>query len=314
MLNILSITGPIYIVIALGFLAGRYGPFSASDMRVLGKFVVNFALPALLFTALSQRPINDILNVGYLAAYAIGSMTVLLSGLAYARYAQKKSMPASALFGMGMAFSNSGFVGYPIVLQVLGPPAAVALAMCMIVENVFLLPLTLALAEMGGNDGVHWHRVLLQTLAGLLKNPIILAIFAGFGVALLHIPLSEPLTRTVNMLALASTALALFVIGGSLVGLKPQGMMGDVATVALGKLLLHPLVVFAVLWAFPPIDPTLRMAAIIYASMPMLSIYPILAQRYHEEGFCAAALLLATLLSFMTVSAMLWVLSAPGTG
>jgi len=52
-MNILAITVPIYIVMGIGYFAGRAGLFSAPDMRVLGKFVVKFALPALLFTALS---------------------------------------------------------------------------------------------------------------------------------------------------------------------------------------------------------------------------------------------------------------------
>lgn len=310
MLNILAITGPIYIVIAIGFIAGRTGLFSGPDMRVLGKFVVNFALPALLFTALSQRPIADILNGRYLTAYATGSLAVLFAATGFARFAQRRDMPQSALIGMGMSFSNSGFVGYPIALQILGPPAAVALAMCMIVENILLLPLALALAEMGSNHGHGWQRVLLQSFVGLARNPIILAIFAGFAVSLLGIRLSEPLVRTINMLAMASTAVALFVIGGSLVGLKVRSVLGDVAAVAMGKLLLHPLAVFSMLWMVAPVDAQLRMAGIIFASMPMLSIYPILAQKYHEEGFCAAALLVATLLSFLTVSGVLWVVTS----
>ena len=84
----------------------------------------------------------------------------------------------------------------------------------------------------------------------------------------------------------------------------------DVAMVSLGKLLLHPLSVFAMLWLLPPVAPELRAAAILYASMPMLSIYPILAQKYGFEGFCAAALLLATVLSFVTISVILWLLGS----
>ena len=76
-MNILAITVPIYIVMGIGYFAGRAGLFSAPDMRVLGKFVVKFALPALLFTALSQRPIADIVNGSYLAAYAVGSLRCL---------------------------------------------------------------------------------------------------------------------------------------------------------------------------------------------------------------------------------------------
>jgi hypothetical protein len=309
-LSVLSITGPIYIVIAIGFLAGRTGVFSAPDMRVLGKFVVKFALPALLFTALSQRPIADILNGRYLAAYAGGSLALFFAALAVARYLQRRSMAQSALIAVGMSFSNSGFVGYPIALQILGPPAAVALAMCMIVENVLMFPLALSLAEMDAGRSVRWQSVVLQSLRGLARNPMIIGIFAGFTVSLLGLQLSEPLVRTVNMLAMASTAVALFVIGGSLVGLDVRNVLGDVAVVALGKLVVHPLAVFAALWLLAPVDPHLRMAAVVYASMPMLSIYPILAQRYHYEGFCAAALLVATLLSFLTVSAALWAMTS----
>ena len=310
MFTILAITGPIYIVMAIGFFAGRARIFSGPDMRVLGTFVVKFALPALLFTALSQRPIADIVNGRYLGAYAAGSLIVFLAAVAYSRFIRRKRMSFSVLIGLGMSFSNSGFVGYPIALQILGPPAAVALAMCMIVENVLMFPLALVLAEMDRDSVQRWDQILLQSLAGLVRNPLILAIFAGFMVSLLGIQLSEPLVRTVNMLAMASTALALFVIGGSLVGLKVRSVLGDVVEVAIGKLLLHPLAVFGMLWLLAPVDEHLRMAALIYASMPMLSIYPILAQRYHHEGFCAAALLVATLLSFLTVTGVLWVMTS----
>lgn len=309
MLNTLAITGPIYIVIALGFLAGRFGLFSKPDMRVLGQFVVKFALPALVFTALSQRPLRDIVDGRYLLAYAAGSLLVMGGAFFYARRRQHKAMPISALFGLGSSCSNSGFIGYPIAAQVLGPqPAAVALAMSMLLENLLMIPLTLALAERGSASAQQWHRLVLLSLGRLMMNPVIVAIFAGFGVALFEIQLSEPLARTVNMLAMSSTALALFVIGGSLVGLEMKGMRTDVATVALGKLLLHPLAVGLAAWALPPADPQLRAAAVVFAGMPMLSIYPILAQQYHEEGFTAAALLLTTMLSFVSISVILWLL------
>jgi len=64
------------IVIGLGFIAVRLGVFAKVEMRILGKYVVNFALPALVFTALSQRPVNEILNGRYLLGYAAGSLSV----------------------------------------------------------------------------------------------------------------------------------------------------------------------------------------------------------------------------------------------
>ena len=112
------------------------------------------------------------------------------------------------------------------------------------------------------------------------------------------------------MLAMSSAAVSLFVIGGSLVGLHIKGLVRDVSAIALGKLLLHPLAVGLMVWLVPPDDATLRAAAVVFASVPMLSIYPILAQKYGFEGFCAAALLLATVLSFVTISLILWLLGS----
>jgi predicted permease len=308
-LHILAITGPIYLVIALGFLAGHFGVFAKADFRVLGTYVVKFALPALVFTALSQRPVSEILNARYLLAYACGSLAVMLAAFAWGWWRQGKSFTLSALCGMGMSCSNSGYIGYPIAVQVVGPgSAAVGLAMCMVIENLLMIPLTLAMAHSGTAGGGKWHQVVMQSLGQLVRNPIILAMLGGFGVALLGLPISGVLARTINMLSMSSAAVSLFVIGGVLVGLSMKGVRRDVSAIALGKLLLHPLAVGLLIWLLPPEDPTLRAAAVVFASVPMMSIYPILAQKYGLESFCAAALLLATVLSFVTISTMLWLL------
>ena len=310
MLQTLAITGPIYVVIALGFLAGHFGIFSKPDMRVLGNFVVKFALPALVFTAISQRPVREILNGRYVLDYALGSIAVMLTAFAWGWFRQGKSFTMSAICGLGMASSNSGYIGYPIAVQALGEsPAAIALAMCMLVENLLMIPLVLSMADAGTAGGRRWPKVLQHSFVQLARNPIVLAIVLGFGVALLEIHVTPTLSKTINMLALSSTAVALFVIGGSLVGLKTKGMRRDVSAIALGKLLLHPLAVGTLVWLLPPSDPSLGAAAVVFASVPMLSIYPILAQKYGLESFCAAALLLTTTLSFVTISAILWVLS-----
>ena len=56
MLDILAITGPIYLCILAGWASVRWNFSTKADMRVLGKFVLQIALPALLFSALASRP------------------------------------------------------------------------------------------------------------------------------------------------------------------------------------------------------------------------------------------------------------------
>jgi malonate transporter len=313
MLDIFTITGPIYLCIAAGFASVRWGLFSPSDMRVLGRFVIQIALPALLFSALASRPLAEVLHPGYLLAFTLGSLAIMLAALWFARKVLGKPLTESAYVAMGMSCSNSGYVGYPVMLLAFGPLAGVVLALNLIVENLIKLPLLFTLADAGAHDGKSSSvaQVLKQTAARQIRNPMILAILAGFVVALLGLRLPEVLTRTITLFSAASGGLALFIIGGTLVGLKVRGLRRQVSMIAVGKLLLHPLAVFGAvsllpLLGLPAVTGELRSAAILSAAMPMLGIYPLLAQRHGLEGFTAAALLATTAASFFTISAILW--------
>jgi predicted permease len=55
-------------------------------------------------------------------------------------------------------------------------------------------------------------------------------------------------------------------------------------------------------------DPALRAAVVLTGAMPMLGIYTILSQRHGHGTVSAAALLVTTVLSFFSLSALLWVL------
>jgi len=125
--------------------------------------------------------------------------------------------------------------------------------------------------------------------------------------------LPEPVLRAINLFALSSAGLSLFVIGGTLVGLPLAGLGQQIMPIAFGKLVLHPLAVFAAVMALPmlglaALEPSLRMAAVLLAAMPMMGIYPILAQSYGKEDLGAAALLVTTIASFFSLSGLIWLL------
>lgn len=313
MLDILAIIGPIYVVILIGFLTIRMGVFTQAEMRVFGKFVVKLALPSLIFNALAQRQISEIFNISYLLAYLGGSLTVLGLGYCWCRRRAALSPTSSTIYVMGMSCSNSGFVGYPILLLTLAPVAGVVLALNMMVENVVMIPLLLTLVERGQGGSAPWLRQVRDALARLFSNPLMIGLLAGLLVSLMGWKLPQPVARTVTMFAVTSGALSLFFIGGTLVGLPMAGMGRRVLPIVLGKLIAHPsavlLAILALPWlGLPALDPALRTAAVLMAAMPMMGIYPILAQAYEKDGFSSAALLLTTITSFFTLSALMCLL------
>lgn len=309
MFEILQVIAPVFLLIGLGYVCIRSGYVDKAILPALGALVVRISLPVLIFKSLSQRSIDEVFNLRYLSAYALASLLTLLIGFIWIR--RKQSFTVAAIRGMGVSFANSAFLGFPIAMQLLGPVASLALALTMMVESLLMLPLCLGLADFGQARGErHFWAAFLHVLRDLRKNPILIAIALGVLFALLGISLPGAAVRAIDLLAATSAPLALFVIGGTLAGLRLREMIGDAAWVAVGKLMLHPLLMLFAYLLLAPIDPALSTAAVLIAAMPMMSIFPILGQKYGQEAFCAAALLLTTIACFFTLSIVIWLLHA----
>lgn len=306
MLNVLSIVAPIFIAIAIGYGLAKSEILPKESVRGLGIFVLYVALPALIVKALVRSPLTELIDLRYLAAYGFGSAVVFGLAFALARFGQRGSLQRSALASLGSAASNSGFIGYPLAALVIGPPAIIGLALCMLVENFLIIPAALALAEAGTQAKAPLGKTLKTSAVGLIKNPIMIAILIGTLLSAFGIGLPAPVLKTIDLFATASAPVALFAIGASLVGLQVRGLGGDAGQIVVGKLLLHPLMVYLGFKLVGPVDPALASTGIIMAAMPMISIYPLIGQRYSLGDMCAAALLLSTVLSVLTITLVVW--------
>ena len=312
MLAILGITTPIFLLIGLGYIARWSGIIQRDQMQGVGVFVLYCALPALVIRALTQQPLEEVFKLNYLVAYGLGSIAVFAAGLLLCLKLQRQPLNASAMQALGMAAANSGFVGYPVAAMVIGSPAAVLLALNMLVENLLVLPAALILAEMGNHQGASVWRTVKKTALSLIKNPVLLGLLIGISIAVTGFSLPLPLFKAIDMLAEAAGPAALFVIGGALFGLQVKGMASDVGQIVIGKLIIHPLLIFIAFTFVPGIDPLYMAGALLFAAAPMISIYPLFGQRYGLGGVSAAAMLVATVASFFTLSLIIGLMSLSG--
>lgn len=306
---ILSVIGPIFALIALGYAVRRAGIFTAGDLRALGRYVVMLALPALIFRAVAGRDLAMLVDAGYLGAYLAGSLATF--ALFWALPARGGRRGAARTFeAMGASCANSGFFGYPILLLALPAVADRALALNMLVENVILIPLVLVLAE-ASRGGAAWGR----TLRGVAANPLMLAMVLGLALTLAGIAVPPALGQAIDIVARSSAAVSLVVIGGALVGVPRAARSGRVVLVAAGKLLVHPAAValgFAgVALAGVALDPVMVQAGVLMAAMPVMGVYPILAAQYGEGAPSAVVMLATTLGCFVTIAGLLAVLGLP---
>lgn len=330
MLEVLGVVAPVYLAVAVGYLAVRSGLFPASGVPMLGAYVVRIGLPALLFGVLVRGQLTEVLHPTYLLAYGLGSLLAL--GVGYVLTVRGlRGVPGlpgdpqvarvrAAYLGLGSGMANSGYVGYPVLHSAMPQVAGPAFGMNVLVENLLMIPLGLALAERA--DGGHLdRRALVRQIVGhLSRQPMILAILAGVIVSLIGVRLPEPVDATLALFAQATTGTALFVIGGLLVGQRLGGRVREISPLLVGKLLVHPLAVGGLAYGaitltprlgLPPLDTGMAAAALVSACAPTISILPVLAARHGQEEVVSAASFATTLFSLLTLSGAL-VLVDPG--
>jgi len=305
MISVLSITFPIFLLVAVGYVSTKTEITTAENIRGIGVFVIRLALPAMLFRSLSQRPIMELLDARYLGIYALGSLATFALVFAGARFVGKRGIADAAIMGLGSSTSNSGFIGYPIAALAIGPDALIAVSLTMLVENLVMIPIALGLAESEKRASEPLHKILFFVLRRLTRNPMILGILAGCAASIAGWLPPAPVQHAIDLLANASTAAALFAIGGVLAGLRLSSIGWDVVAIVTPKLILHPLAIWAACLILPAPPQTYQKAMLVFAATPMLSVYSLVSQPYGLEKRSAAALLGATSLSFLTLTTLL---------
>jgi malonate transporter len=306
MLLLLSVIAPVFILIGLGFFLGRQGVFTPDQTRGFGRFVLLVALPALLFKSLSAAPMAQVFRADYLLVYGLASLISFAIG--FALFRRQENLAVSAVRAIGMSCTNSAFVGIPILSQLYGAAAAGPIVLNMLIENFIMLPLVLVLLEASEKSTHHWGALLGNVAKGLIRTPMIVAIALGCLFSLAGWALPTAGIKAIGLLANASAPLALVTIGASLAGVSLHGRRGAIGLITLGKLALHPALVLGLLLIMPIADPMFRTCIILLAAMPMVSIFPILAQRSDDAETCSAALLVATIGSFFTLIALMMAL------
>ncbi|QPM91372.1 AEC family transporter [Pseudooceanicola algae] len=314
MLSVLSITFPIFAIVGLGYVLTRKGVFAPRDMAVLGNFVMMLAMPALLFHATATRSFGELIDPGFLVLLALAGLTT--QGIAWTALKLWGTGPARRAIGvLGAATPNSAFLAYPI-MQILFPEIAPrVLAMCLLVENFVLSPIGLVMIEATNpSEQRHPLRVIGTLALSVLRRPFIIGLILGAGVSVsgLHMPVA--LDRTLDLLSQAASPLALFVIGGSLVGLPLRGNFRLAGALAAFKLFLHPLialtwVLMLVLIGLPAPSGDWEVALILSTAMPIFGIFPLLARNSPHSGAASLAVMVSTVGAFFSLPVLIALLA-----
>jgi len=314
---ILAVTVPFFALVLAGWLAARSGLLQASAIPGLNAYVLYFALPCLLLRFGMGTPVLELLNPSLLAIYLLCALMIVCFTIATSLNASIGLKDAS--FGaLVAAFPNTGFMGVPLLVALLGPSAA-GPVICSILADLFVTSsLCIALSQLHEPQHGRGARVAaLRALRGALANPLPWAIALGTVLSAAGLRLSGPIDTVVRMLADSASPVALFSIGAVLwrAGLQTHHTtrLIDYLPVALIKLFLHPLLVLVLGAAAQqlgaPVSAFQLMVLTLAAALPSASNAALLAERFGaDSGRIARIIMSSTLMAFASFSTLAWCL------
>ena len=320
---ILDVTIPFFALVLAGHQAGQRHGLPESATPELNDFILYFALPCLLFRFGSSLPLLELLNPTLLGVYILCALVVVFGTIALTRGGV--GMKDASFGALVAAFPNSGFMGVPLLVALMGQAAAGPVIATILADMVITSSLCLALAHTGrhtdSGSAQSPAAAGARALRGALSNPLPYAIALGGLFSVMQWTLPGPAGTVVSMLADAASPVALFTIGAVLHRARQHAHTRTPAAhyvpVALIKLVAHPALVFAACRGAQalglPLTELQVVALTLTAALPSASSVSLLAERYAaDNGRVARIILASTAAAFVTFTALAWLFGVRG--
>ena len=315
---ILAVTVPFFALVLCGYLAARQRVLPEAAIPGLNAFVLYFALPCMLFRFGTNTPLAQLLNPVVLVVYLTSALLIVFFTIAVTLSAAVQ-MKDAAFGALVAAFPNTGFMGVPMLVALLGAAAAGPVISSMLADLFVTSSLCIALAQAHDAKGAGTRAVVAKALRGTLSNPLPWAIALGAAASAIGFKLAGPPDVIVRMLADAATPVALFTIGAVLwrggqhahTRTPPRLVLPVVAI----KLFVHPTLVFVLCASARHFGGTLSAFEVsvltLAAALPSASNVSLLAERYGaDNGRIARIILGSTAIAFVSFSLLAWAFGA----
>ncbi|MDP3638823.1 MAG: AEC family transporter [Azonexus sp.] len=269
--RLLAILFPIFGIVAAGYFYARH---HKPEMAVANRLNMDVFVPALVFAAMAGKSFD---LVAY-APLALGGFLVLATcGLL--------AWPIARLIGVQpktlvppMLFNNSGNIGLPLAVLAWGEAALPAAVILFMVENTLHFSFGARLLD---------PKTRLLTL---WRIPVVFAAIAGLTVAMLKIPIWQPLVIAIKMLGDVSVPLLLFSLG-----VRMTDVSFSEWKVATGSAILRPLagmLIAAGVIQLLGLKGQEAAMLLVFGALPPAVLNFLFAERYKQEPERVASIVL----------------------
>lgn len=285
-----------------GYLAGKFKLITEEGYSSISNLLVFITMPALLFSAtIAGISKESLLTLSFAPILGFINIAIMLSISLLIAHLVKMPSEKIGTFGALCSIPNSSYLGYPLILFVLGERGLTYAVAYDTGVCIALWTLVIAVLKGGTHWRVNWRQIL---------NPALIAVLLALTINLSGLRLPTIAIEPLQIMGQASVPLAMTVIGYRFFQMKFTftHKFGYLLITALVKLVIYPLVAYIFLGFFD-LDPAFKLVVFMIAAMPSMSTAPVIAEKFGGDvDFATSGMFLTTILSMVTIPLLLYIL------
>lgn len=295
---------PLFFVMGVGFFAGRTQRLDTHHMTGINRVLIDFTLPAALFTGTVQTPRDELLrHAPLLFALLLVFVGFWLLGNFIARVLFHHHAGAAVLQATAFAFPNTGFMGVPILGGLFGASSVVTVAMATVLGTLVFIPSAVIILEImhsaQHHHELHWRTIVFDAFGNAARAPLVWAPILGAVLVLAGITLPREILNMLNLLGGVTSGLAMFAAGLVLAAYRLRVNFEIVVNTFL-KMFAQPLAMLLLVRALGIADP-LAQQGVILSALPTPVLSTILAARYGTYQSEASSTLVLTSVALLAM-------------
>ena len=280
----------IMVILAfVGFVLFRKQKITKEGSKTIANILIFISLPCVIINSFMSEQTPQ--KLAGLALSVVAALILLVVSILIAKLFFRNDAIAS----FAAAFSNAGFIGIPLIVDVLGGEAVFYIAPFIAILN--LLQWTYGVSLLTGKKAG------LKPKA-VITAPFMIAIIIGLAIFISGIEVPALFSQVVSHMAGLNTPLAMFAVGIYIAEVDFKKMISRKQNymVSLVRLIIVPAVTLLMLKFLPENFHDMRLALFIAAACPVGSNVAVYAQLHDKDyPYAVETVVTTTLLSVVTL-------------
>lgn len=303
----INVTFPIFLVMVIGWGLKQIGMLNDNFVTVANRFNFKVTLPFMLFRDISSVDIKAVFDLKFVLFCAIAS-SICFWVIWGATKLFLKDHTMRGAFVQASFRSSAAVMGLAFISNIYGASAMGPLMIIGAVPLYNIYSVLVLTFEADHGDEARDTGKIKQACINIAKNPIIIAIVLGLGVALAGIHFPTIVNKTVNSVAQMATPLALIALGAGFEGRKALAKMKPTLWASAIKLVIQPLI-FLPVAAYLGFHGEKMIAILIMLAAPATPSCYIMAKNMKNDGVLTASIVvMTTLLAAFTLTGWIYIL------